>query len=332
MSYYGDKANSLRDIFGAKSVHVAKTSIDVDRRRYPVIDDVIILLDAAQYPPSVKARLGTAGGEAIGNGPFAEQIQYTFGEEWKAFDSMLPEHEKEFNEYFDLVDLDTLVDSRVCDLGCGMGRWSYFLRHRCRELVLVDFSEAIFVARRNLADSASTLFFMGDLTRLPFRRNFADLVFCLGVLHTLPTNAINQIRALGEYAPLLLIYLYYALDNRPLYFRLLLSLVTVARTALAHVRNPHLRTSFTWLLALCVYLPMIMLGKLLRPLGLASYVPLYEAYDGKSLHRIRQDVYDRFFTGIEQRFSRQEILQLRDRFSEVTISEGLPYWHFLCRA
>ena len=43
-----------------------------------------------------------------------------------------------------------------------------------------------------------------------------------------------------------------------------------------------------------------------RPFGWASQIPLHENYAGKSLKRIQQDVYDRFFTRIEQRFSRKE--------------------------
>ena len=69
----------------------------------------------------------------------------------------------------------------------------------------------------------------------------------------------------------------------------------------------------------------------MRPLGLASKVPLYDFYRGKSLRRIRQDVYDRFFTRIEQRFRKEEILALRDTFREVVVSDDPPYWHFLCR-
>lgn len=331
MSYYREKITSLKDIFGADEVRVTRNGINVDGRRYPVIDDVIILLEPAQYPTCVKTKLGADHDETTVEAPFAEDIQYTFGEEWKTFSSMLPEHEKEFSQYFDLLDLDAFTAGRVCDLGCGMGRWSYFLRERCRELVLVDFSEAIFVARENLRDAPNALFFMGDITHLPFRGNFADLAFCLGVLHTLPVNALDQVRVLGNHAPLLLIYLYYALDNRPLHFRLLLSMVTMARKLLSRVRSHQLRASFTWLAALCVYFPLITLGRILGPLNLARYIPLYEGYEGKSLGRIRQDVYDRFFTRIEQRFSRQEILQLRNRFSEVTVSDGLPYWHFVCR-
>ncbi|MBL0059822.1 MAG: hypothetical protein IPP35_12155 [Elusimicrobia bacterium] len=64
--------------------------------------------------------------------------------------------------------------------------------------------------------------------------------------------------------------------------------------------------------------------------GWGRYVPLFEFYQDKSLRRIEQDVYDRFFTSIEQRVSRKEISALTDTFTRVTVSDHLPYWHFLC--
>jgi hypothetical protein len=80
-----------------------------------------------------------------------------------------------------------------------------------------------------------------------------------------------------------------------------------------------------------VYLPLIGLGSVLARLGRPAAVPLYETYRGKSLRRIEQDVYDRFFTRIEQRHSRAEIeARLGPLFETVTISPCLPYWHFLC--
>ena len=83
-----------------------------------------------------------------------------------------------------------------------------------------------------------------------------------------------------------------------------------------------------WLL----YIPTIIVGKILSMLGInASKVPFYSVYGHMNLGRIRQDVYDRFFTRIEQRISKKEILKLSDTFSEIIVSENLPYWHFLCR-
>jgi SAM-dependent methyltransferase len=330
--YYADKLETLKDIFGCEQVRLEQGRLVVAGRAYPVVNDVIILLDPSQYPAALQQQLALAeSNPAMRPADFAEDIQFTFGQEWQKFPKVLPEHEQEFLQYFDLVDLSGLRNARVCDLGCGIGRWSYFLSDKCRELVLIDFSEAIFVAQRNLARATNALFFMGDLCRLPFRNRFADFLFCLGVLHHLPTPALDEVRALGRYAPQLLIYLYYALDNRPFYFRVLLALVTKLRLMAATIRYPAFRTMVTWFGALGIYLPLVLFGTALRPVGLSHHVPLYESYHGKSLKRIRQDVYDRFFTRIEQRVSKKQIMTLEDTFSKIIISNKLPYWHFVCK-
>jgi SAM-dependent methyltransferase len=218
----------------------------------------------------------------------------------------------------------------MADLGCGNGRWSFYLTDIAQSLILIDFSDAVFVARNNLRHAPRCLYFMGDLQQLPFADNFADFLFCLGVLHHLPVDALAQLRRLKRYAKKLLIFLYYALDNRPWYFRLLLSMVTMVRMQCANIRQPWMRHIITQAGIYCVYLPLIYAGKALKPFGMSSKIPLYDFYHDKSIPRIKQDVYDRFFTRIEQRFTRKQILSLRDTFSNVIVSDDLPYWHFLC--
>lgn len=310
--YYADKVAALRDIFGVRDIEVRADRIRVGTAEFPVTNDVIDLL------PTQRGATG-----------IAEDIQFTFGAEWREHGRILPEHAAEFAQYFDIVDLSSLKDARVFDLGCGSGRWSFFLKDRCRELVLVDFSDAIYVARENLRGPNQCLFFKADLLSLPFADDCADFVLCLGVLHHLPVPCLDAVRALRRLAPRLLIFLYYALDNRPSYFRTLLQLVNVARRRLSRIRSPRFRNAFSLFGAVAIYRPLVALGSLLRPIGLGSAVPLYEVYRGKGLRRIQQDVYDRFFTRIEQRVSRAQIAELRRDFSEVRIADSLPYWHFL---
>lgn len=327
---YAAHRETLRDLFGARQVEVEPGRVVVDGKSYPVLDGVIILLDPSDWPPYVRDRLGTGPEERTG--PLAKDIQFTFGAEWTRFPRILPEHEAEFAQYFDLLPPEELRGQRVADLGCGIGRWSYFLRREARELILVDFSEAIFAARRNLVDPPHALFFLGDLQRLPFRADFADTIVCLGVLHHLPTPALEEVKRLKRYAPRLLVYIYYAVDNRPEHYRVLLRGITTLRRFLARQRSPTVRDAVTWILAVGLYCPLIALGTLFSPLGMGRHVPLYEGYRGKGLDRIRQDVYDRFFTRIEQRVTRAEILALRSDFQRVEVSDRLPYWHFVCEA
>jgi SAM-dependent methyltransferase len=329
-SYYDDKIDLLRDLFGTKEVRVEPCRIEVDGRTFPVLDDVIILLEPRQYTASVRKRLSLPGPRGGEPGAFARDVQSTFGAEWKRYGDALSEHELEFRRYFDLIDLDGLRNRRACDLGCGAGRWSRFLKDKVRELILVDFSDAIFKARAKLSGAHNCLFFMEDLKRLPFRENFCDFLFSLGVLHHLPTPCLEEVRALRKYASRLLVYLYYALDNRPSYFSPLLKAVTGCRTLLSRFRHPDFRELVSFLGAILVYKPLVSLGRALQPFGLGRHVPLYDIYKDKGLKRIEQDVYDRFFTPVEQRVTRKEILALSDSFSKVTVSDRIPYWHFLC--
>lgn len=322
--YYEEKLDSLREIFGTTDVEVLVDFVRVGDAKYRVIDDVIILLPREKLPPRLRG-----GVEARATAEYAPDIQSTFGEEWKTFDKMLPDHERLFAQYFDQVDLDGLRDARVADLGCGMGRWSFFMAPRCREIVLVDFSEAIFVARDTLRDSPNALFFMGDVTELPFRDDFADLAFSLGVLHHLPIPALDAVRKLRRASARLVVYLYYALDNRPAHYRVILRGVDGVRSRLSRVRGARSRAAITWALALGVYRPLVGLGHLLRPFGAQRFVPLHEGYRGKSLKLIRQDAYDRFFTRIEQRVSRAQIETLADSFSVVRVAQTFPFWHFV---
>ena len=330
--YYVDKIKFLIDIFGIKNISVEHDFLLVGNKKYPIIDDVIILLEPKYYTDFVKMKL-QLNSKTIneeGSEKFAKDVQFTFGEEWRQYNKILKENKKDFLHYFDIVDMDSLKNSWVCDLGCGIGRWSYFLKDICKGIFLVDFSDAIFIARENLSDYNNCLFFMGDLAKLPFRDDFVDFLFCLGVLHHLPTPCLNVVRTLKRFAPALLIYTYYSLDNRPIYYRLILKIVNLVRLNICKVRNPFFRKIFTHAVAFLIYIPLIFLGSLLNPIGLSKYIPLYEGYHGKNLWQIKQDIYDRFFTPIEQRVSRKEILKLQDTFTKVIISDKLPYWHFIC--
>jgi len=329
--YYQDKIEILQDIFNTKNITLQSDLLIIEDKNFPIIDDVIILIDEDQYSNYVCRSLQKNINSTINiDTSFSRDIQNSFGQEWNYFDRILYEHELEFEQYFDLVDITSLKEKRVCDLGCGNGRWSYLLKGCCRELILVDFSDAIFAARKNLKDSDNCLFFMGDLKALPFKDDFVDFLLCLGVLHHLPTPCLEELRELKGYAPQLLIYLYYALDNRPFYFRILLKLVTNIRTQLCKIHKFEVRLLLSRLGVYVLYLPFILLGYLLKPLNLSSHVPLYDFYKGKSIKRIEQDVYDRFFTSIEQRVTVKDILQLKTTFNDIVISENLPYWHFLC--
>ncbi len=328
-----NKIRTLQELFDTKEIVLNSDSLTIGDKKYPIINDVIILSKPSKYSDFVRKKLNISSckTDSTESKDFARDIQYAFGEEWRESDKILEEHREEFAQYFDIVDIDTLRGLRICDLGCGGGRYSYFLKDNCKEIILVDFSDAIFIARKNLSGADNCLFFMCDLKELPFKDDFADFLFCLGVLHHLPTPCIDEVRNLKRFAPRLLIYLYHSLDGRPAYFRVLLKIIIFMRLPLCKIRNPIFRKIFSYAGAFLIYMPLIILGWLLKPLKLSKYIPLYEVYHNKSIQRIKQDVYDTFFVRIEQRVSRKDILKLRDTFLKITISNNIPYWHFLCQ-
>jgi len=311
--YYSDKISSLERIFGSESLIVESGRIIINKDTIlPIVNDVIIAM-----PDSVGSK--------------AKDIQDGFGDEWGEFSAMLPEYNNEFQDYFDIVDLQGLKGKTVCDLGCGVGRWSYFMKDIAQEIVLVDFSDAIFEARDNLRGNNNMIYIKADVRCLPFRDNFADFIMCLGVLHHLPEDALFILRGLRKYAPVSLIYLYYALDNRPFYFKVIFWFIDALRNCVSKIKSHRIKMVLAFLFTVFIYKPLIMFGDIMHFLRMpANNIPLYGAYRNKSFRRIMQDAYDRFFTSIEQRFSRNNILCLKDSYTDIIISDKQPYWHFLC--
>jgi len=329
--YYNNKIKTLSEIFGTSDIQLQESFIKVAGRVYPIIDDVIILLKSHQIPSRISEKIQCLTRDEGIAPSIAKDIQYTFGEEWKTYNKILPRHHDEFKLYFDLIDLPALKSKRIGDLGCGIGRWSYFLKDIAKEIVLVDFSESIFEARKNLSESDNMIFIMADVMDLPFQDDTFDFIFCLGVLHHIPSPALQSVRKLSRLAPAFLVYLYYALDNRGTLYKLIFYFINLIRKFICNITSPTARSILTEVLMWSLYIPIIFIGKILSMLGVnASKVPLYSIYGHMNLGRIRQDVYDRFFTRIEQRVSKKEIQKLADTFSEIIVSDDLPYWHFLC--
>lgn len=323
MSYYQDSIGTLARLFGTDDIEVGDDELRVGATSYPIVHDVIVTLPDHQRPTG---RLGRSGGDTT----FAADIQETFGREWRRFDHVLPEQRREFDQYFDVVDRGSLSDALVCDFGAGMGRWSSLAAPFCRQMVLVDFSDSIFVARETLRDIPGTVFVMGDITNLPFADDCCDFAMCLGVLHTVPADPIAVVRSMRRYAPRLLVYTMYALDNRPKHFVALLRLVTEVRRRTSRIADDRARKVLVNLISWGVYRPCMVVGGLLRRVGQEHRMPLSQENAGKSMEGIRQVVYDRFFTSIEQRATAAQIDGLRSSFSEVLMSDAQPYWHFLC--
>jgi SAM-dependent methyltransferase/uncharacterized protein YbaR (Trm112 family) len=72
------------------------------------------------------------------------------------------------------------------DIGCGEGRFLYCAQEFGAEMVGLDLSEGVEVARNNTAGSSRCHVVQGDIHHLPFRPSVFDFAYSIGVLHHLP--------------------------------------------------------------------------------------------------------------------------------------------------
>lgn len=236
----------------------------------------------------------------------------SFGYEWQAFSELLPDYESNFRWYFERFPADTFAGQRVLDAGCGTGRHTFHLaRSGAREVVAMDFSQAIEVAARNNRDHANTHFVQADIYHPPFPHHSFDFIYSLGVLHHLPDpekgfrTLLPLLRA-GGYVN---IYLYWNLEGEAAWRRAALSVVTNMRRVTT--RMPHaLLKKLSWLIAagfqVTFVLPSRALAHFELTKTLADRVPLghYRKYSFRVLYT---DQFDRFSAPIENRYSRAEV-------------------------
>ena len=313
-NYYFDKINFLEEIFGTHNIKLNDQSIVINNIKYPIIDDVIImhknLVDEKKIS-TIKS----------------------FGNEWIEFNEITSEHFDEFNLYFDLVDLNKLKNKKIIDIGCGIGRWSKILIDKINidKLVLLDLSDSIFIARKFFRENNNVIFIQQDLEKIQFKKNSFDFLACLGVLHHLPNREKNIINELSNISNYSLFYLYYKLDDMSKGFKFIFFFADIIRRILSKSNNEKINILVSYFITIIFYLPFVIIAKFLKKIGLQnSRFPL-SFYENASFFRIRQDAYDRFFTNIEFRTSKEEIHKIYGKyFNKITISKIKPYWHFIC--
>jgi SAM-dependent methyltransferase len=235
-----------------------------------------------------------------------------FGDEWTRFDQTgLTSEERvaAFDEYFEMFPWDDLPsDPMGFDLGCGSGRWAAHVAPRVGTLHCVDPSDAIDVARANLSNQDNVVFHRRTAAELPFEPESMDFGYSLGVLHHVADTEGSlraAVRALKPGAPFL-VYLYYAFDNRPRWFRTLWLASDVARRVIA--RQPSaIRHVICDGLAGGVYYPLARGAVVAERLGInVEHWPL-SAYRHRSFYMMRTHSLDRFGTRLEKRYTREEV-------------------------
>lgn len=259
-----------------------------------------------------------------------------FGHEWSTFRQDREELSQQdrdaiFRSYFSIFPWDLLPAKAVgIDVGCGSGRWAAMIAPRVGHLHLLDASvEALDVARTNLSESSNVSFHLASVDEIPLADGSLDFSFSLGVLHHVPDTgaAIRSVaRKLKPGAPFL-IYLYYALENRPWWFRSLWRMSNTLRWIISRL-PPKTRLAVSQVIAALVYLPLARFAALVETLGGSpSQIPL-STYRRRAFYVMRTDAYDRFCTRLEHRFTREQIesMLLNAGFGHIRFSSQEPFW------
>jgi SAM-dependent methyltransferase len=256
-----------------------------------------------------------------------------FDREWARFHSMpAGERARVFTSYFDVVDPASLrPGSVVLDAGCGSGRWSYELARRGTRVVAMDLGLSIEVAARNTS-GLQVQCVQADIRDTPFRAETFDFACSLGVLHHVPETDLALAAICGSIKPsgAMLLYLYYALETRPSWYRALFKVSDGLRRILS--ASPQAVTQvITTGIAAVVYWPLARSAGLARRFGraeLAEALPL-SFYSDLSFQTMRNDSLDRFGTGLEKRYTAAEVIQLMSDagLREVRLAPGPPFWH-----
>ncbi|MCK5651668.1 MAG: class I SAM-dependent methyltransferase [Gemmatimonadetes bacterium] len=257
-----------------------------------------------------------------------------FGREWEEFSQeSLSEEElrRQFDRYFSVFPWDALPESPVgFDMGCGSGRWARFVAPRVGQLHCIDASErALEVARRNLEEHENCRFIHASVEDAPLPDIGMDFGYSLGVLHHVPDTLAGIRSCVAKLKPgaPFLAYLYYAFDNRPVWFRAIWRCSDLARRVIS--RFPfRMKLAVSFVIASFVYLPLARLSRFLEARGVdVDNIPL-SFYRDFSFYSLRTDALDRFGTRLEHRFSRDEISQMfrEAGLGSIAFREDVPYW------
>lgn len=199
-------------------------------------------------------------------------------------------------------------DLVVLDAGCGSGRHALELKVSwgAKEIFGIDLSDAVITADERTRAIPDIHILQGSIYKLPFSKEFFDIVFCLGVLQHLPTpqkafnNLVSHVKPGGK----IIIWVYKKSFRKqfleiPRFF-----------TKRLPVKIQH----YISFMVSTVFYPVVMIH---RQLGLSffSHFSEYAKYDWLTY---RTDWFDRLsapLTGYYDEF------QIRDWFSDLALND-----------
>ena len=269
-----------------------------------------------------------------------QQVIDSFGHEWTAFDYAESETDdaldSQFLAYCTPIDLTQFnsKSSVAADFGAGSGRWaSRLLPHFSLVYALEPSDGANKVLKKKFSKDSRMTILQETVGANSIPAESLDLAMSLGVLHHIPDTglAIKDVASKIKGGGMFLCYLYYKLENKPLYYRGLFWASNSLRWMISRLPYP-LRRLIARVIAALIYLPLARTAKLLSSAGEnVSNFPLHH-YANMPFVMLQNDALDRFGTRLEQRFSKKEITEMLGNadfdLSTLKFSDGEPFWTF----
>ena len=264
----------------------------------------------------------------------------SFGHEWATFDygetDTSEALDAQFRAYCTPLDLNQFDPKKSIagDFGAGSGRWaSRLIPHFSLVYALEPSNGASTVLKNKFSGEAKITVLQETVGANSIPLESLDLAMSLGVLHHIPDTslAIKDVSSRIKHGGVFLCYLYYSLENKPTFYRLIFKGVNAVRHVIS-VLPQRIKQLVTSSIAALVYWPLARFSKLLRKFGInTSNIPLHH-YADMPFVMLANDALDRFGTTLEQRFSKAEITEMLRAadfdISTLKFSDIEPFWTF----
>lgn len=235
-----------------------------------------------------------------------------FGHSWNIFSEILPIHEEQFLRWTVGIDKEDWAGKRFLDVGCGIGRNSYWpLTYGASSCLGIDIDErTLAAARQNLADFEDAVVDKRSAYEIGEENSF-DIAFSIGVIHHLDDQpaAVREMCRAVRPGGTVLVWLYGYENNE----------------WLVRFFDPLRRALFSKLplrLVFAFSLPVTALLWLLLKLGIGQteYMRLIRTF---SFRHLRAIVYDHMIPQIAKYYRRNEAVALLEDAGLEDVSE---YW------
>lgn len=246
-----------------------------------------------------------------------------FGAQWQVFDHVAAHHRQQFLDWIAPVTPEFVRGRVVLEGGCGKGRHTRLAGEwGAREVIGIDFSEAVEAAWRNTRDLPNVHIVQADIFRLPVKP-VIDYAFSVGVLHHLPdprrgfASLVSRVRPGGAISAWV-----YGRENNGWIVRL----VNPLRERLTAKLSPRVLYVVSMIITLGMMLPLRLIYAPARRRGwnrlfYADYLGYISGFPFREIHNI---VHDHLTAPIAFYLRREEVAEW---YAEAGMPEAVVTWH-----